>query len=377
MNEPHTEPTKIAVERETAVTQDHLATLFNQGWSHLVNHRWQQAEEVFLQIEAYNSHYEQDGLCVRHLRHKAQHERKAETAWKLGDLETALIAFKNADDYEHVNEVHILLTIQEREARAEQLASCGNYQAAAWIYNQLLDEFPAHEKETNWQIKRESCWEAELLPYFQIGVQALENQQWRTAYSAFTQVVVIDPYFRKNGRSAAALLEMARKEVVLLADQQLRQGHVQQAMDAYREIGHLARIENVDEFLRLRAHEEENAQRLEAEGKWFEAAAKYKYLRTLYYDENGRARWQSAADRCAEEGRLHALYEQAMAAIENLRWAEAEKLLGQIVAIRPTYQPDNMPARKLHRTARWRSMVTRFAPDAGTHSPQVQRSKLS
>ena len=377
MNEPHIEPTTADEERDTAVTQAHLATLFNQGWSHLVNHRWQQAEEIFLQVEAYNSHYEQDGLRASYLRHKAHHERKAEIARELGDLETALIAYKNADDFEHVQAVHTLLTIQEREVRAERLASCGDYQAAAWIYDQLLSEFPTHEKETNWQIKKESCWEAELLPYFQIGVQALENQQWRTAYSAFTQVVVIDPYFRKNGRSAAALLEMARKEVVLLADQQLRQGQVQQAMDAYREIGHLARIENVDEFLRLRTHEEENAQQLEAEGKWFEAASKYKYLRTLYYDENGRTRWQNAADRCAEEGRLTSLYEQAMTAINDHLWPEAEKLLGQIVAIRPNYQPGAESARKLHRTARWHSLVARFTQEAGVPPSQIHRSKLS
>lgn len=377
MNNTHFDPATGEQTRDTAVTQDHLITMFNNGWAHLVNHRWQQAEEVFLEIESYNSHYEQDGLRASYLRQKAHQERKAESAWKAGDLETALIAYKNADDFEHVREVHMLLTIQERESRAERLASCGEYQAAAWIYDQLLAEFPGHEKETNWQIKKESCWEAELLPYFQIGIQALENQQWRTAYHAFTQVVVIDPYFRKDGRSAAALLEMARKEVVLLADQQLRQGQVQQAMNAYREIGHLARIENVDEFLRLRKHEEENAERLEAEGKWFEAATKYKYLRTLYYDENGRNRWQTAADRCAEEGRLLALYEQAMTAINAQCWPEAEKLLGQIVTIRPNYQPNEEPARKLHRTARWRSLIARLNPDAGAAPSHVQRGKLS
>ncbi|MBK8905501.1 MAG: hypothetical protein IPM53_30235 [Anaerolineaceae bacterium] len=214
-------------------------------------------------------------------------------------------------------------------------------------------------------------------PYFQIGVQALENQQWRTAYNAFTQVVVVDPYFRNNGRSAAGLLEMARKEVVLQADQQLRQGHVQQAMDAYREIGHLGRIENVAEFLRLRQHEEESAGRLEAEGKWFEAAAKYKYLCTLYYDENGRARWQCAADRCAEEGHLNALYEQAMEAISAQHWPDAEKLLAQIVAIRPTYQPEEEPVRKLLRTARWRSLVSRLTQDTSTQPQQIHRGKLS
>lgn len=375
MNEPHIEPTTTAEERDTAVTSDNLAALFDQGWTHLINHRWQQAEEIFLQIETYNSHYEQDGLNASYLRHKAHHERKAEIAWKLGDLETALIAYKNADDFEHIQEVHVLLSIHEREARAERLASCGDYQAAAWVYDQLLTELPNHEKETNWQIKKESCWEAELMPYFQIGIQALENQQWRTAYSAFTQVIVVDPYFRKNGRSAAALLEMARKEVVLLADQQLRQGQVQQALDAYREIGHLARIENVDEFLHLRKHEEESAQQLEAEGKWFEAASKYKYLRTLYYDENGRNHWQKAADRCTEEGRLISLYEQAMTAINNRLWPDAEKLLGQIVAIRPHYQPEGESARKLHRTARWHSLVARFSQES--QPSQIQRGKLS
>lgn len=377
MNEPHIEPTTAAKERETAVTQDQLATLFDQGWGHLINRRWQQAEDTFLQIEAYNSHYEQDGLRASYLRQKAQHQRKAETALKRGDLETALIAFRNADDFEHVKEVHMLLTIQDREVRAERLASCGDYQAAAWIYDQLLAEFPSHEKETNWQIKKESCWEAELMPYFLIGVQALENQQWRTAYSAFTQVVVIDPYFRKNGRSAAALLEMARKEVVLLADQQLRQGHVQQAVDAYREIGHLARIENVDEFLRLRQHEEKSAEQLEAEGKWFEAAAKYKYLRTLYYDENGRARWQCAANRCQEAGQLGLLYEQATAAFDDRLWSEAEKLFGQVLAIRGDYQRGEESARKLYRIARWRSLIARFTQETGSQPPQIHRGKLS
>jgi hypothetical protein len=70
-------------------------------------------------------------------------------------------------------------------------------------------------------------------------------------------------------------------------------------------VGHLARIENVDEFLRLRQHEEEIAQQLEAEGHWQEAAAKYKYLCTLYYDDDGRAQWQAAAKRCLKEHKLY------------------------------------------------------------------------
>ncbi|MBK8905503.1 MAG: hypothetical protein IPM53_30245 [Anaerolineaceae bacterium] len=166
MNDTHFEPTTAEENRHTAVTPNHLCTLFNQGCTYLINHRWRQAEEIFLQIESYNSHYEQDGLQASYLRQKAHHERKAEIVWKLGDLETALVAYKNADDFEHVKEVHILLTIQEREARAERLASCGEYQAAAWIFDQLLAEFPSHDKETNWQIKKKSCWEAELMPYF-------------------------------------------------------------------------------------------------------------------------------------------------------------------------------------------------------------------
>ncbi|MCA9957238.1 MAG: hypothetical protein KC434_21065, partial [Anaerolineales bacterium] len=93
--------------------------------------------------------------------------------------------------------------------------------------------------------------------------------------------------------------------------------------------------------------------------------------------ENGRTRWQNAADRCAEEGRLTSLYEQAMTAINDHLWPEAEKLLGQIVAIRPSFQPGAESARKLHRTARWHSLVARFTQEAGVPPSQIHRSKLS
>lgn len=265
-------------------------------------------------------------------------------------------------------EVHELLTIQELEAKAEQATAVANYQEAAWLYDHLLNEYPAHEKGTMWQTKKESCWEAELLPYFQIGLKALENNKWRTAYSAFAQVLVMDPYFRKDGRSAAALSEIARKEVVLLADQLLRQGQVQEALDAYREVGHLARIENVDEFLRLRQHEEEAAQQLEAEGQWQEAAAKYKYLRTLYYDENGRAQWQAATNRCLKEHKHNALYERGITAFNNKEWDEAAQLFGQIVALCPDYAPGEQPIRKLYRMAQWRSIFSQFISQSNNPS---------
>ena len=380
MNETHIEPTPSAENGETAVLQTHeeqLTTLFNQGWRQLVNQRWQQAEKTFAQIEASNAHYEQDGLPASYLREKAQYEREAEAAFRAGELEAALIFFKKADNFENVREVYELLTIQELETKAERLSACGNYQSAAWIYDHLLTKFSGQEKETNWQIKRENCWEAELLPYFQIGLQALERNEWRTAYNAFARVMAIDPYFRQDGRSAAVLSEIARKEVITLADQGLRQGQVQQALDAYREIGHLARIANVVEFLRLRQQEEIKAQQLEADGKWQAAAASYKNLRTLYYDEDGRAQWQAAANRCLEESQLKALYTQAIEAFDSKQWSEAQKLFSQILAIRPDYQPGEQSANKLYRTACWRYILSRFAPDSNNPPPQLPTGKFS
>lgn len=378
MKETPTEPTDTAKYEETAeFTPEQLVNLFNQGWGYLINQHWERAEKIFAQIQSYNSHYEQDGLSVRYLRKKARYERKAAAALAAGRLSKALEAYKKADDFERAQRIHQLLTIQELEAKAEKATAVANYQEAAWIFDHLLNEYPGHDKETGWQIKRESCWEAELLPYFQIGVQAMEQEKWRTAYSAFAQVLVIDPYFRHKDHSAAALAEMARKEVVLLADQQLRQGEVQQALDAYREVGHLARIENVDEFLRLRQREEENAQQLEADKKWQEAAAKYKYLCTLYYDENGRAQWQAAASRCQTESKLTVLYEQGMAAFTAREWRDAASLFGQIMALRPDYQPDEQPARKLYRTARWRSVISRFSSQSDTPPPPIHTGKIS
>ena len=379
MKEPHIEPTQPA--QETAVSpekgsDDHLAALFNRGWKHLINQRWHKAERIFAKIESYNSHFAQNGTRASVLRHKAKYERIAQSALETGELEAALIAFKKADDFEHVKEVHRLLTIQELEAKAEKAASVGNYQEAAWIYDHLLEDFPNHERETTWQIKKDSCWEAELLPFFLLGAKALEKEQWRTAYKAFAHVLLVDPYFRKNGRSAAALSEIARKEVVLLADQMLRQGKIKQALDAYREIGHAARIENVDEFLRLREHEEQAAQQLEADGKWQEAAVKYSYLSTLYYDQNGRTQWQDAVRRCQENHTLHSLYTKGIAAYDGKQWQDAVRLFGELLALRPEYQPGEEPVRKLYRAARWRSVTSQFVSQSNTPPPKISTGNL-
>jgi tetratricopeptide (TPR) repeat protein len=396
MSENNTEPTYSKELIETACTrvqletvgdvgavsqpqtdQEKLSALFNQGWSYLINQQWQLAEGFFAQVEARNSHYVQDGLLVSTLRQKAKLEQKAEAAWQSGDLEAALQAFKQADDIEHAQEVYELLTIQEREAKAERLTAAADYQAAAWIYDYLLVDFPEHDKETYWQIKKEGCWEAELLPYFNLGLEALEQNKWRTAYQAFTQVVMTDPYFRHDGRFAATFAEEARKEVVLWADQQLRNGEVQKALSAYQEIGHLARIENVDEFLRLRQQEETAAQALEAKEDWYAAAAKYKYLSTLYYDENGRSHWEAAAKRCSENGRLINLYEQGKTAFNNKQWSKAEKLFSQIITIRPNYQQGGQFARKCYRVARWQKFLSYLTTQSGSPPPTVQTSKLS
>ena len=379
MNKNHIEPTHSS---ETAVPrldiqEEQLATLFNQGWSHLINHQWHLAENIFAQIESHTSHYELDGLRASSLRQKARLQRMAEKAWQSGDLEAALQAFKQADDSEHAKEVYELLTIQEREMKAERLTAVADYQAAAWIYDRLLTEFPDHEKETHWRIKKESCWAAELMPYFNLGLEALQQEKWRTAYGAFTQIIMSDPYFGHNGRFAAAYAEEARKEVILWADQKLRQGQVREALAAYREIGHLARIENVTEFLRLRQQEEENAQQLEAEKLWSAAVAKYKYLSTLYYDENDRLQWESDAKRCLEEGRLSVLYEQAATAFHNNQWAKAERLFGQIVAVRPDYQQNEQQARRYFRIARWRKLISNLTAPSTPSPPPVQTGKLS
>jgi tetratricopeptide (TPR) repeat protein len=381
MNETHTEPTPT-IHQETAVlpesmTETQLAALFNKGWSHLVNQQWCEAEAIFAKIEAHNSHFELDGVMARNLRRKAHYECLAGSALDAGELEAALIAFKKADNFEQAQEVHAQLTIQELEAKAERATAVANYPEAAWLYDHLLTEYPEHARELRWQIKKESCWEAELLPYFLIGTKALENNQWRTAYQAFAQVLMVDPYFRKDGRSAAALSELARKEVVLLADQLLRQGQVKEALNAYREVGHLARIENVDEFLQLRQREEETAQQLETEGKWQEAVAKYMYLSTLYYDENGRTRWQEAANRCQKNHKLGVLYEQGILAFENKQWDDATKLFGQILELQPDYKPGEEPVRKLHRTARWRSIASQFISHSNTPPPHIQTGNLS
>lgn len=380
---PTTTVNTNATRRETAVlpstpNQDQLACLFNEGWDHLLHHRWQEAEQTFAQIEATCKQYAQDGLCAATLRKKARHERKAAAALAAGKLEKALKAFKKADSFAQMPALQDQFTRQEMEDKAARALAVASYQEAAAFYDCLLNSNNVPEKTAEWQSKKEKCCEEALLPYFHIGVQAMETQQWRTAYSAFAQVLKINPTFRKDGRSAAMLAESVRKEVVLLADHQLRHGQVKAALAAYRQVGHTARIENVDEFLRLRQHEEELAQQLEAEGKWQEAAAKYKYLRTLYYDENGRSRWQEAANRCLEENKLVTLFTQGTAAFNDGQWLEAIRLFSQIIHLRPDYEQNGQSARKLYRVARWRSVITRLTSNqADNPPPQINTGKLS
>lgn len=381
MSNKDTEPTKTT-QQKTAVAPDNktelqLATLFDRGQEHLQNKQWQKAENIFAKIESYNSHYAYNGTLASALRRKAQFERIANNALDTGELHAALIAFKKADDFEQATEVHHLLTIQELEERADQATAIGNYQEAAWIYDHLLNDYPEDERAITWQIKKESCWEAELLPFFLLGIQALEKEQWRTAYHAFAQVLIVDPYFRKNGRSAAAMSEIARKEVVWLADQLLRHGKVQEALTMYREVGHAARIENVDEFLRLRQREEETAAALEAAGKWQDATLKYSYLATLYYDEEKRNEWHAAVTRCQTKQKVTTLYTQAITAYNQKQWQEAAKLFGQLVDIDPEYQPEDQPVRKLYRVARWRSITNQFLSHPDSPPPQIKTGNLS
>ena len=371
------ETTEITAVTQPQNTELQLAALFDHGQALLANQQWQKAEAIFAKIETHNSHYEQNGLRASVLRRKAKFERIATNALDTGELEAALIAFQKANDFEHAKEVHHLLTIQELEEKADQATAAGNYQGAAWVYDHLLNDYPENELAITWKIKRESCWEAELLPFFLLGTQALGKEQWRTAYQAFAQVLVLDPYFRKNGRSAAALSEIARKEVVFLADQILRQGNIQEAKDLYREVGHLARLETVDEFLRLRQREEETAVALEEEGKWQDAATKYSYLATLYYTDSERSQWHDAAIRCQTQHKLHTLYSQAMSACNQQQWRNAAMLFGKILELEPDFQPEEQSVKTLYRIARWRAIMAQFLSHTNNPPPQMNTGSLS
>jgi len=122
------------------------------------------------------------------------------------------------------------------------------------------------------------------------------------------------------------------------ADATLKTGNVQQALTLYKEIGNFERVEEVEQFLQLRAREEAKAEALVAAKNWQEAAEKYAHLQTLYYDESGRRQWQEAAHRCRQEARLAQLFKRATAAYETGDWEKASDLLFKPLQKRPNFK---------------------------------------
>ena len=154
-------------------------------------------------------------------------QRRGEVASEAGDLQAALVAYREAGAAERVALVEVLLRRQmlaalAAEAQAHERA--GEWAEAVAAYQQLLAQALDDESRTAWQIALERCWqERELACLFDKGVAALKQGNRQVAQRAFAKVVYHRSDYQRAGERAAWLLTQAiSREPIAVSWQQHR-----------------------------------------------------------------------------------------------------------------------------------------------------------
>ena len=156
----------------------------------------------------------------------------------------------------------------------------------------------------------------------------------------------------------AAAWEMLARALVVVAGEREERGDREGALAAYRRAVEvapegsalreeveiiLAGWETPGEKERLVAQAEE----LEREGRWKQAAEVHRRLARLATSEGERADWEAAAGSCEEEAELAELFAEGVAAYERGEWGKSKELLGEVVQRRPGYERDGQGAQAL------------------------------
>jgi len=132
-------------------------------------------------------------------------------------------------------------------------------------------------------------------------------------------------------------------------DAALEQGDMEGALAAYREAGDTHRVAQVAARQRRQALAalEAEAQAHERAKEWAEAAAVYEQLLSQAPDEESRAAWQAALERCREEEELARLFTEGIGAIEQEDWRRAQRAFADVVYRRPDYRMGGQLAARL------------------------------
>ena len=104
--------------------------------------------------------------------------------------------------------------LEERAEEAEALEQAGQWEEAAALYRQLVEEAEDLVRRTHWENARRRCEEeAALAARFDEGVAAYRAGKWQEAERALQEVVRARPGYVRQGRWAAELLAEVREKV--------------------------------------------------------------------------------------------------------------------------------------------------------------------
>ncbi len=147
-------------------------------------------------------------------------------------------------------------------------------------------------------------------------------------------------------------------------DAALEPGELDTALEAYVMAGLAKGIAHVEELQRQQAMAKVEVQaRAHARAqRWEDAAAEYERLVAQAYDEESRAAWQAALERCREEGELACLLAEGVEALRQDDWKQAQRALLQVVSRRVDYQE----------SGRWATELLDQAARAGSHTASAR-----
>ncbi len=331
--------------------QGQYSYLFRQGIQCLAEERWLDAEKIFSEIISYKSSYRENGRSAKDMLNVARNEREGRQALKDGDLEQALQCFRDAENLERTIYVEGLMQIEHLEGRAKSYLEDGRFRQAAWIYDQLLREFPTGRNAGEWREAQIACWHEELVPVFTAGLVDFENKNWVEAKNKLSEVVCGDPDFRRHGQTAAVLLDQCKREIRQIANANLNQGNLRDALAGFQEIMDVAKIKQVEELIYLQDQGEKVANDYRKKEKWAKAAAVYEWLLTLDFSVNKQQEWQNILNECQEKAKAAQLFDQGMNAMTQKKWQVAEKKFSQAKNIDPKFQRGGQRVNRLYRMA--------------------------
>jgi len=331
--------------------QGQYSYLFRQGLQHLSEERWVDAEEIFSEIVSLKSSYRENGRSAKELLKIARNEREGRQALKNDDLRKALQCFRDAENLERIIYVEGLMQIEYLQGRAKSYLEDGRFRQAAWVFDQLLREFPTHNNANEWRESQSACWHEELVPVFNAALVDYENKNWVEAKTKLSEVVCGDPDFRRHGQAAGVLLDQCKREIRQIANANLNQGNLKEALVGYQEILDMAKVKQVEELIYLQDQGEKVADDYRKKEKWAKASAVYEWLLTLDFSVNKQEEWRDLYSDCQEKAKAAQLFDQGMNAMTQKKWQVAEKKFSQAKHIDPKFQRGGQRVNRLYRMA--------------------------